>query len=154
MDSSPSPRTPPSALVLGGGSLLNQVSRDLGTAAERLLAPLGLTAQQAALLLHASREPRTPSQLMAVLGTDTAGMTKLLDRLEAKGLLARRPHPADRRAVLIELTGPGRALVPRLPPVFGRLTSQLLAGFSDEEIGQLTGMLRRMLGNLRGAAAG
>jgi DNA-binding MarR family transcriptional regulator len=39
-------------------------------------------------------------------------MTKLLDRLESKGLLQRRPHPDDRRAVMIELTDEGRALVP------------------------------------------
>jgi DNA-binding MarR family transcriptional regulator len=137
----------PPALVLGGGSLLNQVSREAGTAVERLLAPSGGTAQQAALL-HASRQQRTPSQLMTLLGTDTAGMTKLLDRLEAKGLIERRPHPADRRADLIGLTSQGRALAPRLPPAFGRVTSQLLAGFTDEEITQLIGMLRRMPSNL------
>jgi DNA-binding MarR family transcriptional regulator len=136
------------ALVLGGGSLLNQVGRELATTLERQLAPFGVTAQQAALLLHAGREERTPSQLTALLGTDTAGMTKLLDRLVDKGLLRRRPHPEDRRAVVIELTGPGRALLPRLPPIFGRVTGQLLAGFTAEEIDQLTAMLRRMLVNL------
>jgi DNA-binding MarR family transcriptional regulator len=43
---------------------------------------------------------------------------------------------------------PGRALLPRLPPIFGRVTGQLLAGFTAEEIDQLTAMLRRMLVNL------
>jgi DNA-binding MarR family transcriptional regulator len=138
----------PVQLVLGGGSLLHQVGRDLGTALERQLAPLDLTAQQAALLLHASREPSSPSRLMAQLGTDTAGMTKLLDRLEGKGLLRRERHPDDRRAVVIRLTERGRALVPRLPPVFGRVTRQLLTGFTAEEVGRLTGMLQRMLDNL------
>lgn len=137
-------------LVLGGGSLLHQVGRDLGTALERQLARLDVTAQQAALLMHAGQRESTPSQLMAVLGTDTAGMTRLLDRLESKGLLHRRRHPADRRAVVIELTDRGRSLVPQLPPIFGRVTSQLLAGFSAAEIGQLTAMLERMRENLRG----
>jgi DNA-binding MarR family transcriptional regulator len=136
--------------VLGGGSLVNQVARELGTALDRQFAGLGVTTQQAALLLHAGQEERTPSQLMALLGTDTAGMTKLLDRLVHKGLLRRRPHPGDRRAVVVELTEPGRALLPRIPPVFGRVTGQLLAGFTATEVGQLTAMLQRMLDNLRG----
>jgi DNA-binding MarR family transcriptional regulator len=86
---------------------------------------------------------------MTLLGTDTAGMTKLLDRLQAKELIQRQRHPADRRAVLISLTEQGQALLPRLRPAFGRVTSQLLAGFTEEEITQLTGMLHRILGNLR-----
>lgn len=137
-------------LVLGGGSLLHQVARDLGTALERQLAPFGVTAQQAALLLHANRQPSSPSQLMTVLGTDTAGMTKLLDRLEAKELIERHPNPDDRRSVVIALTEHGRALVPRLAPVFGHITKQLFSGFSTDEIRLLTTMLERMRGNLAG----
>ncbi len=144
---------PSLGLVLGGGSLLNQVGRELATAVDRQLAPAEVTAQQAALLLHASRGQRTPSQLMPLLGTDTAGMTKLLDRLQAKGLIERQQHPTDRRAVLIALTEHGQALLPRIRLTFGRVTKQLLAGFTHEEIIQLTGMLERMLGNLRDADA-
>ncbi len=144
----------PIGLVLGGGSLIHQVGRELGTALERQLAPYGITAQQAALLLHAGRQETGPSQLMTQLGTDTAGMTKLLDRLEDKGLLRRRRHPDDRRAIIIELTDQGRALVPRLPPIFGRVTRQLLTGFSTDEISQLMAMLQRMLDNLHAPGAG
>lgn len=61
------------------------------------------------------------------------------------GLIRRREHPDDRRSIVIELTEQGRALVPRLPPVFGRVTSQLLAGFAEQEVRQLTTMLQRML---------
>jgi DNA-binding MarR family transcriptional regulator len=136
------------ALVLGAGSLLHQAARDLATALDRQLAPFGVTAQQAALLLHASRQQSSPSQLMTALGTDTAGMTKLADRLEAKGLIERHQNPQDRRSVLIALTEDGQALVPRLGPVFGRVTRQLLNGFSTDEIGVLTTMLERMRGNL------
>ncbi|MEV4112656.1 MarR family transcriptional regulator [Nonomuraea sp. NPDC049695] len=135
-------------LVLGGGSLLVQVGRELNTETERRLAPLGLTAQQAALLLHASRGDSTPSLLKSRLGTDTAGMTRLLDRLETKGLLRRVRHPEDRRSIVIELTDEGRALVPGLPPIFGSISHQVFAGFSPEEVAQVTDMLQRILGNL------
>jgi len=137
------------ALVLGGGSLLHQVARDLATALDRQLAPFGLTAQQAAVLLHTSRQQTaSPSQLITALGTDTAGMTKLADRLEAKHLIKRQPNPEDRRSVLIELTEDGQALLPRIRPVFGRVTSQLFHGFGADEISVLTAMLERMHGNL------
>jgi DNA-binding MarR family transcriptional regulator len=136
-------------LVLGGGSLLHLVARELRTAIEAQLAPYDITAQQAALILTSAREPASPNRLAARLGTDTAGMTRLLDRLEAKGLLRRGRHPDDRRSVVIELTAEGRALVPRLPPIFGRVTTRLMAGFSDTEMRQLTSMLERMLDNLR-----
>jgi len=138
----------PIRLVLGGGSLLNQVARDLRTATEAQLAPFDLTAQQAALLLTAARTPASPRQLTELLGTDTAGITRLLDRLEAKGFVTRGDHPEDRRAKVIELTPAGRALVPSLPPVFGRVTKQLLAGFSAAEIEQLSALLQRMRHNL------
>jgi DNA-binding MarR family transcriptional regulator len=139
----------PLGLALGGGSLVHQVGRDLGLALERELAPLDVTAQQAALLLHAAREETRPSQLLARLGTDTAGMTRLLDRLEVKGLIQRGRNPGDRRSIVIELTGAGRALVPRIGPVFGRVIMRLLAGFSEQEISQLTIMLQRMTDNLK-----
>ncbi|MFC4115982.1 MarR family winged helix-turn-helix transcriptional regulator [Nonomuraea zeae] len=140
----------PFELVLGGGSLLVQVGRELNTETERRLAPLGLTAQQAALLLHAARGGSTPSTLKSRLGTDTAGMTRLLDRLQAKGLLRRARHSEDRRSVVIELTDEGRALVPHLPPIFGSISHQVFEGFSPEEVGQVTEMLRRIMKNLAG----
>ena len=135
-------------MVLGGGSLVYQVARDLATALERQLAPFGVTAQQAALLLHVSRGHASPRQLSRALGTDTAGTTKLTDRLEAKDLIERHRNPEDRRSVLIALTERGQALVPQLGPVFGRVNSQLFSGFSAEEIGALTAMLERIRGNL------
>lgn len=120
---------------------------------DRQLAPFDLTAQQAALLLHVSRQPAvSPSQLMKALGTDTAGMTRLADRLQSKHMIERHPNPQDRRSVLIALTERGRALVPRLGPVFGRVITQLFNDFSGDEVGTLTAMLERMARNLAAGA--
>jgi DNA-binding MarR family transcriptional regulator len=90
----------------------------------------------------------SPAHVAAQLGTDTAGMTRLLDRLERKGLVRRQPHPEDRRSIVIELTDVGRALLPKLPPIFGRVTRQLFADFTARELEQLTAMLSRMRANL------
>ncbi|MFD1049810.1 MarR family transcriptional regulator, partial [Kibdelosporangium lantanae] len=80
----------------------------------------------------------------------TAGMTRLLDRLVDKGLLRRVQHPGDRRSIFIELTVDGQALVPRLPPIFGRANKQLFHGFTTAEITAMTSMLTRMSNNLAG----
>jgi DNA-binding MarR family transcriptional regulator len=135
--------------VLGGASLLHQLARDVTTQLDRRLAPLGVTTQQAALLHNAASGGASPSQLMEAVGTDTAGMSKLLDRLEAKGLIERRPNPSDRRSVMIEPTERGLALVPALTPVFSQVARQLFDGFSDDEVGNLTASLRRMGENLK-----
>ncbi len=138
-----------SVQVLGGGSLLHQLARDMTTTLDRMFSAFGLTTQQAALLLTASSGTSSPRQLRDAVGTDTAGMTKLIDRLEAKGLAKRRPNPADRRSVLVEPTRRGLALVPKLAPVFGQVAGQLFEGFSDAEMAQFTSALRRMRENLR-----
>lgn len=68
-------------------------------------------------------------------------VTPIVDRLEAAGLVRRRPHPEDRRAVLAEITESGRALV-------ATATADLLAaGFglgalADEQLGALSELLR------------
>jgi DNA-binding MarR family transcriptional regulator len=134
--------------VLSGASLLHQLARDVTTTLDRRLAPLGVTTQQAALLHNAASGGASARQLAAAVGTDTAGMTKLLDRLEGKGLIERRPNPDDRRSVVIEPTERGLALVPALAPVFGAVARQLFDGFSDDEVANLTSSLRRMGENL------
>jgi DNA-binding MarR family transcriptional regulator len=141
----PSPEA--AQLVLGSGSLVHRVAKELTTALERSLAPSEVTAQQAALLLRLRTE-NAPSRLAAALGTDSAGMTRLLDRLEDKGLVRRDRHPTDRRSVHIQLTGRGAALAPRLAPAFGAVTGQLFDGFSAEDLRNLTDLLERMLDNL------
>ena len=145
----PQPADPRFALLLGGAALLSQVGREHSTALDRRFAQFGVTTQQAALLIHAAGQPTSPSKLTETLGTDTAGMTRLLDRLEAKGLLRRQRHTDDRRAIVIEVTDEGRALLPLLPPVFGQVNTQLFTGFTADEIEHLTAMWQRMLANLR-----
>lgn len=134
--------------VLSGGSLLHQLVRDMTTRLDRRFSSFELTTQQAALLVTAGSGRSSPRQLAEAIGTDTAGMTKLLDRLEGKGLVTRRPNPADRRSVLVEPTELGIALVPKLAPVFGEVAKQLFLGFSDREIAQFTSLLQRMRENL------
>ncbi|WP_211189465.1 MarR family winged helix-turn-helix transcriptional regulator [Actinomycetospora sp. TBRC 11914] len=63
--------------------------------------------------------PRGPSELAALLDITTASATELVDRLQALGHVVRRPHPRDRRRLLVELTDSG-----------GREIEEILGSFS------------------------
>jgi DNA-binding MarR family transcriptional regulator len=130
-------------------ALIFQLSRHLAITMDRQMAPFNVTGQQGALLLRSCATPdATPTQLASSLGTDNAGITRLLDRLEAKALVVRRMSATDRRAIVIEPTAAGRALVPHLLPVVRGVTAQLLDGFAADELPALQALLRRLLDNV------
>ena len=115
------------------------------TALDRDLAGVDLRTQQAAVLLVCEhRRGASPSLLAQVVGTDTAGITGLIDRLESRGLVVRRPHPSDGRATVVEATRTGRALVPRLTQTFAALETQVLKGLSRDERSSLEQLLCRV----------
>ena len=75
-------------------------------------------------------------------------MTRLLDKLEAKGLVARVADPADRRAVHIHLIDAGRAIWRDIDQCGKRVHDAALAGLSDSERNTLTALLERVRDNL------
>jgi DNA-binding MarR family transcriptional regulator len=87
------------------------------------------------------------AELARELEMDAGATTRLLDRLEKKGLCRRVRSTEDRRVVNLELTAEGKAAASRLPPVLAEVLNGHLAGFSVEEWQQLMGFLRRMLAN-------
>ena len=131
-------------------SLVFHLGRELRTALDRRLTSQGITSQQAALLLlcRLVKEPN-PIKMADRLGTDTAGMTRLLDRLEAKGLVIRRMNAGDRRSVVVELGPKSKDLLPRLFPAFREVNKGLLEGFDAADLKRLHLMLRRLLKNAR-----
>jgi DNA-binding MarR family transcriptional regulator len=84
---------------------------------------------------------------------DAGAMTRLLDRLEAKGLCRRVRSLEDRRVVNIELTNEGRVAAQQVPEILSRVQNEHLAGFSEAEWEQLKSFLRRILDNAQALAA-
>jgi DNA-binding MarR family transcriptional regulator len=76
-------------------------------------------------------------------------MTRVLDRLETKGLVIRRMNAGDRRSVVVELGPKSKGLLRRLFPAFRQVNKGLLDGFDEAELKQLHLMLRRLLKNVR-----
>ncbi|NUP29987.1 MAG: winged helix-turn-helix transcriptional regulator [Nocardia sp.] len=135
------------ATALRTASLLHDCARTLTRLLDRQLAAHQVTAQQAALLINLANGETGPKRLAAALGTDTAGTTRLIDRLEAKGLLRRRRDTGDRRAVILELTDSGQRSTPALVPAFGRVAATLFDGLPDADIRRIGDLLERALAN-------
>lgn len=130
------------------GYLLRRLYASMQRHVERRMQPLDLTALQwAPLLLIAEGRGRTAAELARRMDIDTGAMTRMLDRLEAKGLVARERSASDRRLVHLELTVAGEEAARRIPHVLVEVLNLHLRDFSAAELGTLMGFLERMLVN-------
>nr|WSY55220.1 MarR family transcriptional regulator [Streptomyces sp. NBC_00886] len=103
-----------------------------------------LTGAQARLLSLLSLEPLPMRKLAQKLKCEPSNVTGIVDRLETRGLVERRPDPADRRVKLAAATEEGRRVARSLRESL-RFAREPLSGLSDEERLVLRGLLRRML---------
>jgi DNA-binding MarR family transcriptional regulator len=87
----------------------------------------------------------TVAELARWLQVDAGAMTRLLDRLEKKGLCKRVRSTEDRRVVKVELTPEGTAAIQEVPAVLAEVMNAHLAGFSKTEWQALKTYLQRML---------
>ena len=139
-------------------SVLSLVSRvkteavsalDQALAADAELSALEVTSAQYLIIATlAQREADSAAQLCKSFSYDAGAMTRMVDRLEAKGLVRRRRSSDDRRLINLELTEAGKALYPKMKALSMEVQNRFLAGFSRADVRQLEGYLARMLGNV------
>lgn len=104
-------------------------ARRIDAACARLLARHDLTEGRLAALLAVSAEPGiTPRRLADRLGTTSATVTGLLDRLDRDGQIVRRPHASDRRTHTLATTADGERILADLVPVYADWLHRLGAG--------------------------
>lgn len=94
----------------------------------------------------------TPTELSGALLVSSATLTNRLDQLERNGLVERKDHPGDRRALLIDLTDDGRAQVDRAVEACLGQERDLLDVLSARERRNLEGLLRKLLISLEPSA--
>ena len=143
------------------GSLLSRVrvemlaAIDRELAADKRLAPLEMSAAQYIIIanLAGPGEPKSAADLCKGISYDAGAMTRMLDRLESKGLIRRSRSTHDRRLMILELTDEGRAAYPRMREISMGVANRFLRGFTKAEARQLEGFLARMLENAHGVAA-
>ena len=111
---------------------------------DRAAQQTGLSAAQACLLVQLRRASRTMSDLAVELACDASNVSHLVARLEAQGLVAREPDPADRRARLVSITKAGRRACRSLEKRF-TLPAERVARLSKSEQRQLSRLLGKIL---------
>ncbi len=89
-----------------------------------------------------------PTALRHATMLSSGGMTKRLDRLEAAGLIERRPDPADRRGTLVRLTRKGRTLIDKAVETHVDNEKRLLGVLAKDQQRQLDRLLRELLTEL------
>ena len=86
----------------------------------------------------------TPTELYRSVLVSSATMTERLDRLERRGLIARRPAGRDRRSILVELTPAGRGVIDRANVDMLDTQAALLDGLSPRDRASLAGLLAKL----------
>ena len=102
-----------------------------------------LTLTQLGALSKLRGGPLPAGKLAEQLGISPASLTRVLDRLEARGLLRRTPDPHDRRNRIVALTPEGRVLVVRCRDGIRAMEDELLAGLAPDERDALRRLLTR-----------
>src|SRR5579883_233964 len=118
------------------GSLLAHAYRQWRRSADLQLRPFNLTEATWLPLAHIGRAPAPPRQkdLAASMSVDGSAVVRLLDNLEAAGLIQRKEAETDRRAKTIHLTPRGRAIADKVEAVARRVRRDALAGVSERDI--------------------
>jgi DNA-binding MarR family transcriptional regulator len=134
------------------GFLTAQLRTRIFKAVDVEMSKLGFTSAQWPILrLVATGATPTAADLCRQLNYDTGSMTRMLTRLERKGVIARKPSADDRRVVRLHITPAGRKLYPKLREAIIRVLNHLTSGLSPEEIHQVSAQLGRMRENLAAA---
>lgn len=139
----------------GVGHLLSRVRTELLIALDKALeadpelAAMEISSAQFIVIatLALSDTAKSASDLCRGISYDAGAMTRMIDRLESKGLIRRNRRPDDRRVVYIELTEEGSGAFPRMKQISMSVLNRFLGGFSQAEARQLESFLARMLDN-------
>jgi DNA-binding MarR family transcriptional regulator len=127
---------------------LFRTSIRLQTAFDRCFNPFGMTAQEAAVLVHCSEEGETSAgKLAKAMGRDKGKITRFVDRLEASGFVSRRNDPRDHRLLIIKATSKGLRFAPQLKTRFEEVRSQFFEGVLNVDIDKLETLLSQLHAN-------
>ena len=102
---------------------------------------LSRAGREALAVLEGAGQPLSPTAIAQRLIVTTASVTSLLDTLERRGLVERRPDPADRRRLLVAITDDGLALVDQFLPEVVALQTAVMAPLSESQRRQLVKQL-------------
>ena len=138
------PSAPGSASPFALSLLLRQAHWSAAGVMEEALRPLGIELRHfAVLIVLVDRGPTVQRDLAAATGSDKAGIMRVVDDLERKGLAVRKTVPGDRRVRAVEITPQGVELFDAAHVAAAPLAERLVADLAPGEPEQLTDLLTR-----------
>ena len=136
------------------GFLLHDVARLMRKRFEQNARDLGLTRSQCQVLAHLARHQGIQQGGLAeILEVEPITLTRLLDRLEAQGLVERRAHASDRRIRLLYLTARAHPLLSDIFTIGAATRAEALEGVPEAEREHLFAILSAMKANLLNKAS-
>ena len=135
------------SLTQSVGFLLTKARNQITTDMDSGLKHLDITAPQMGILLAMERGmASTPFELSKMLSVDTGLMTRMLDKLETKGLLERSRSVDDRRVVNLALTKKGAEIAGEIPGIALEVLNARLKKFTKAEFEELLRLLNKFIG--------
>ena len=129
--------------------LLNRAGARIAASFAEEVRPLGATLQiWRVLVALRDKDGRRMGDLSATTSIEVSTLTRLVDNMEQKGLVARRRDAQDSRAVLLHVTPAGRQLTRRIVPIAERYEKVALKGFGAAEADALKAALRQLYANM------
>lgn len=139
------------------GFLAADLSRLIRAEMDRInaAAGIGVTPGEARVLLYAMRSgPVRQNRLAELIGIEAMTVSGYLDALESKGLVAREPDPADRRAKIVRLLPAAGPVLDAIGAAAAQLRARMNAGFAESEWAELKAALIRVRANLCDCGSG
>ncbi|MGP0174173.1 MarR family transcriptional regulator [Pseudomonas sp. NCHU5208] len=128
-----------------------QLSRAWRSELDRRLVGLGLSQARWLVLLHLARFAEMPTQRELAQSVCVEGPTlaRLLDSLEAQGLVSRVAVPEDRRAKKVALQPKAQPLIEKIEAISTQLRQEVFAGIDEEDLRRCQQVHARVLANLQ-----
>jgi MarR family transcriptional regulator for hemolysin len=133
------------------GFLATDISRLIRADLDRRIGKtgIGLTAGEGRTLIHAARAGSVRQNVLAErMGVEAMTLSSFLDRLEGRGLVTRRPDPADRRAKLIEITEAADAVISDIQSISASIRQGAARGIDPAEWERFLSVLKAVRNNL------
>ncbi|RQH04419.1 MarR family winged helix-turn-helix transcriptional regulator [Paraburkholderia dinghuensis] len=131
----------------GVGFLLTKARNLITAEMDTALKDLNITGRQMGILLAMQRGlATTPFELSKMLSVDTGLMTRMLDKLEMKGLLERSRSVDDRRVVNLVLTHKGEEIAAEIPNIAPEVLNARLKKLTTAEFEELCRLLCKLIG--------
>ena len=146
-------KTPPHSAPCGGSTLallLREIRAGFWTQIEAEMRAAGheLNFSQYVTLKHLAEGTASVTDLASAAQVNPGAMTRLLDKLEQRGIVARVADPTDRRALRIHLTEAGLAIWQDINHCGQRVRERATRGMSDADRETLTRLLAQVRDNL------